>query len=98
MVDAEVRTANVIVVDRVIDAASNSFRVRLELPNPDNALPPGLRCKVEFEGMSARGQACREGRAPAVAATFEGRGEQTVPEEPEHKPVTKASVAAAPSK
>src|ERR1700674_4842574 len=47
--DAEARSAKVIVVDKVIDAASNSFRVRLELPNPNLSLPPGLRCKVEFD-------------------------------------------------
>jgi RND family efflux transporter MFP subunit len=35
-------------VDRVIDAASNTFRVRLELPNPKNELPAGLRCKVDL--------------------------------------------------
>ena len=35
-------------VDRVIDAASNTFRVRLELPNPKSALPAGLRCKVDL--------------------------------------------------
>jgi RND family efflux transporter MFP subunit len=35
-------------VDRVIDAASNTFRVRLELPNPTAALPAGLRCKVDL--------------------------------------------------
>jgi hypothetical protein len=32
----------------VIDAASNTFRVRLELPNPNGALPAGLRCKVDL--------------------------------------------------
>ena len=48
LADGDVRNAKVIVVDRVIDAASNSFRVRLELPNPNYQLPPGLRCKVEF--------------------------------------------------
>jgi RND family efflux transporter MFP subunit len=47
--DAEMRGAKVTVVDRVIDPASNSFRVRLELPNPKNQLPPGLRCKVDFD-------------------------------------------------
>jgi RND family efflux transporter MFP subunit len=47
--EAEPRGAKVIVVDRVIDAASNSFRVRLELPNPNHQLPPGLRCKVDFD-------------------------------------------------
>ncbi len=35
-------------VDRVIDAASNTFRVRLELPNPTGALPAGLRCKIDL--------------------------------------------------
>lgn len=56
MADVELRTGKVVVVDRVIDAASNSFRVRLELPNPENELPPGLRCKVEFDGLSAPAQ------------------------------------------
>lgn len=44
------RSAKVILVDRVIDPASNTFRVRLELPNPGSALPAGLRCKVDFAG------------------------------------------------
>ena len=35
-------------VDRVIDAASKTFRVRLELPNPEHKLPAGLRCTVSF--------------------------------------------------
>ncbi len=41
-------TGQVKVVDRVIDAASGTFGVRLELPNPKNALPAGLKCKVRF--------------------------------------------------
>lgn len=36
------------IVDRVIDAASGTFGVRLELPNPDHRLPAGLKCKVIF--------------------------------------------------
>jgi RND family efflux transporter MFP subunit len=40
------RVAKVVLVDRVIDPASNTFRVRLELPNANNELPAGLRCKV----------------------------------------------------
>jgi RND family efflux transporter MFP subunit len=40
--------AKVTVVDRVFDAASSTFGVRLELPNPDYALPAGLRCRVRF--------------------------------------------------
>lgn len=41
-------SASVAVVDRVIDAASNTFRARLMLPNRDHALPSGLRCRIEF--------------------------------------------------
>ncbi len=45
--------ATVAIVDRVIDAASNTFRVRLNLPNPDLGLPSGVRCKVEFASPGA---------------------------------------------
>lgn len=41
-------SARVIIVDKVIDAASGTFGVRLELPNPDYLLPAGLKCKVVF--------------------------------------------------
>ena len=41
-------TAEVKIVDRVVDASSGMFGVRLELPNPDNKLPGGLRCTVSF--------------------------------------------------
>jgi RND family efflux transporter MFP subunit len=40
------RRAKVVLVDKILDAASNTFRVRLELPNPNNVLPAGLRCKI----------------------------------------------------
>ena len=40
--------ARVIIVDRVIDAASGTFGVRLELPNADYLIPAGLKCKVVF--------------------------------------------------
>ncbi len=39
-------------VDRVLDAASNTFRVRLSLPNPGHRLPAGLRCKADLPGAS----------------------------------------------
>jgi RND family efflux transporter MFP subunit len=71
LADAELKAAKVIVVDRVIDPASNSFRVRLELPNPEAALPPGLRCKVDFElgapsaGVPKPGEAAAKAQAPA---------------------------------
>jgi RND family efflux transporter MFP subunit len=40
--------ARVKIVERVIDAGSGTFGVRLELPNPDHALPAGLECRVRF--------------------------------------------------
>lgn len=46
--------AKVSVVDRVVDAASNTFRVRLNLPNPDHRLPAGLRCRISFDEPPAR--------------------------------------------
>lgn len=42
------RLARVTVVDRLIDGASNTFRIRLELPNADFSLPAGLRCKADL--------------------------------------------------
>ena len=41
-------TAKVVVVDRVVDAASGTFGVRMELPNSHLKLPAGLKCSVSF--------------------------------------------------
>ena len=38
----------VVIVDRMIDAASNTFGVRLLLPNPDYNIPSGIRCDIKF--------------------------------------------------
>jgi len=46
---AEARRAKVTRVDRIIDPASNTFRVQLQLPNPRLALPAGLRCKIQTD-------------------------------------------------
>lgn len=43
-----VHVAQVAIVDRVVDAASGTFGVRLLLPNPDHAIPSGLHCQVRF--------------------------------------------------
>lgn len=40
--------ARVAVVDRVINAASGTFGVRLELPNDKQLVPAGAKCKVKF--------------------------------------------------
>ncbi|SLN56730.1 efflux RND transporter periplasmic adaptor subunit [Roseisalinus antarcticus] len=47
-IEAAPREAVVTVVDRVLDATSDTFGVRLELPNPDYAIPAGQRCEVAF--------------------------------------------------
>lgn len=41
-------SAEIVIVDRVIDAASGTFGVRLLLKNPKETLPAGLRCRVRF--------------------------------------------------
>ncbi len=41
-------TATVKIVDRIVDAASGTFGVRLELPNRRGGIPPGVRCRVRF--------------------------------------------------
>ncbi|WP_246669484.1 MULTISPECIES: efflux RND transporter periplasmic adaptor subunit [unclassified Bradyrhizobium] len=46
-----VHKAVVTVVDQVFDAASGTIGVRLELPNPDYAIPAGLKCQVRFGGI-----------------------------------------------
>lgn len=54
--------ATVRVVDRVLDAASGTFGVRLEVPNPQMAIPAGVQCRAEFPDVPA-GVAGRPRRA-----------------------------------
>ncbi len=42
-------TAAVKVVDPVVDAASSTFGVRLELRNPDGKIPAGVRCQAHMK-------------------------------------------------
>lgn len=44
--------ATVKMVDKVIDSASGTFVARLELPNPQQTLPAGMRCTAEIEGLA----------------------------------------------
>ena len=59
-------------IDSVLDAASNTFRVRLSLPNPGNTLPAGLRCKAELPLLGAAA-APAAGTAPARLAPVANR-------------------------
>ena len=40
--------AKVSLIDPIVDAASGTFGVRLELPNSDWGIPAGLECQVRF--------------------------------------------------
>jgi len=72
--------AKVVVVDRVIDAASNSFRVRLEVPNRDGQLPPGLRCKVDFSELQSVAQSAPPAKPlPRPAAIRPTSAKRTLP-------------------
>jgi len=57
--------ATVTVVDPVLDAASSTFRVRLELSGKADAPPGGVRCQVTFDGAHAEetGQAVQVSQA-----------------------------------
>jgi RND family efflux transporter MFP subunit len=48
--------AKVEVVDPVIDAASNTFGVRLSLANPHHAIPAGIRCDVDWGNEKSAGR------------------------------------------
>jgi RND family efflux transporter MFP subunit len=45
--------AKIVVVNKVVDSASGTFGVRLEMPNPNNVISAGLACNVEFHYSSA---------------------------------------------
>ena len=68
-------TAEVVIVDPVLEAASGTFTVQLDLPNADRALPAGLRCQVRFSPGSGQ---------PELAGTHEpGEAEVALAESPE---------------
>jgi len=62
--------AKVVLVDKVIDPGSNSFRIRLSLPNPDHRIPSGLRCKLDLGGAEAKAapDASRPSMVPVTPA------------------------------
>jgi len=64
--------AEVAIVDRVADAASGTFRVALDLPNPDYRLPSGLKCMVQFLDEFAVPVASGESDLDAIQASADG--------------------------
>jgi len=60
------QVAHVTVVDPVVDGASGTFGLRLELPNPEHRPLAGLRCRLELASPDALA-AERPEAAPAAA-------------------------------
>ena len=58
--------AKVKVIDRVHDAASGTFGVRLEMANPGLKLPAGIKCKANIAGVSGRPAGAATGAAGAA--------------------------------
>lgn len=86
--NAAERAAKVVLVDRVIDPASNTFRVRLELPNANHELPAGLRCKVAIGDQLI-------GPVPTPAAKADtGKAPVSAPAQPAQVTATAATTLA----
>lgn len=63
--------AQVTQVDRLVDAASGTFRARLTMPNPKQDVPAGVRCKMALNGaeVPAPKAAATSGTAPSNGIT-----------------------------
>jgi membrane fusion protein, heavy metal efflux system len=65
--------AKVVRVDKLIDGASNTFRVRAQIKNANSEIPSGLRCKASLQGMESPAEntevTTEEIVAPAVKKT-----------------------------
>jgi RND family efflux transporter MFP subunit len=73
----------VIAVDRIGDTSSNTFGVKLRMPNPDHRIPAGLKCIVKFLQMAeaapaseAAAQALDEARKNRIIRTEEPARQQ----------------------
>lgn len=49
-------TAEIVEVDRVIDAPSNTFGIVLSIANPNYRLPSGLKCRIQFTSVNSNVQ------------------------------------------
>jgi RND family efflux transporter MFP subunit len=43
-----VAAGQVVIVDPIMDTASGTFQIHLEIPNPDLTIPAGMRCRVQL--------------------------------------------------
>ena len=91
-------TASVQYIDKVVDAASNTFRVRLHLPNPDHSLPGGLRCKAEPLRSAAAAPAASPAVVPVAQTSARPEGLVLKPSLQLHKPASTRMAALAPER
>jgi membrane fusion protein (multidrug efflux system) len=61
-----VRMGTVSIVDRVVDARSGTFGVRVQLANPDMAIPSGIACTPRFGGAAPQISSAAPVRAPSA--------------------------------
>jgi len=53
----------VVMVDKVVDAPSNTFGIRLTFPNRRQEIPSGLKCKVRFPDAKIKAESMMSDRA-----------------------------------
>jgi len=89
VVASKLHEARVTVVDRVGDAASGTFGVRLEMENPDFKIPAGLKCEVKFLHTSERILAeARQKIPPPWEAKPEHPEQKIIAEQPQTEELT----------
>jgi len=72
--------ARVSVVDPMVDAASNTFRVRLAVDNREGQVPAGVRCRIEFGGvMPASTHSAWHAPAVDPSTTADGERPENLP-------------------
>ena len=62
------KTATVERVDKIVDAASRTFRARLTLPNPDHGVLAGVRCQPEWASATPTAGPATPAAMPALVA------------------------------
>ena len=70
----------VIAVDRIGDTASNTFGVKLSVPNPENRIPAGLKCVAKFI-ETAPATISAEATTPASEESTDPQPAETAPVE-----------------
>lgn len=61
--------ARVVLVDKLIDGASNTFRIRAEIENKDMTIPSGLRCRAELPDPPKQAATSKSAVLPAQPVT-----------------------------